>query len=263
MEKKYTSDVPVKLSAAGRFSAATKRIWSRIFRKPAAGMPPIWTQDISNLALVAAVAVAIVAPLDPVLAEMFGRSLWAPIVFLRSVTDAVKSHFYLIPAFAIMLLVTLLNLENYNIRQRQVALKAYGRSAFIFFAIALPGIGINIIKQFIGRGRPSTLEEFGPYVFHPFEFTHTFQGFPSGHSTTAGAIAMILVLWYPRWRWLIWPLGMVLASARIAANAHYLSDVVAGYSIGILATVAIARYLAARNLVFRSVSASLLPILRR
>jgi undecaprenyl-diphosphatase len=43
---------------------------------------------------------------------------------------------------------------------------------------------------------------------------------------------VVLALALPRWRWLVLPAGFLLALTRVAIQAHYLSDVCAGFALG-------------------------------
>jgi membrane-associated phospholipid phosphatase len=81
------------------------------------------------------------------------------------------------------------------------------------------------------RNNPSLIRD-GVYGFNPFHDGAGFASFPSGH--TAAVCAMVAVLWlcYPSYRWLY---GMVVAAVTIglvAANYHFLSDVIAGGFLG-------------------------------
>ncbi|MEM8542166.1 MAG: phosphatase PAP2 family protein, partial [Pseudomonadota bacterium] len=163
----------------------------------------------------------------------------------------------------IMTVISMQDWRSRSLSTQKMLVRAYERAAFIFFAIAIPGILINIAKQLIGRGRPRTFDEYGAYVFSPFEFTHQFQSFPSGHATTAGSLGMIVALYFPNLRWPALILAGVIAFARVPAKAHYLSDVLAGYLIGTLATLLIARWLASRATTFKMNPSALFPQLKR
>jgi membrane-associated phospholipid phosphatase len=104
-------------------------------------------------------------------------------------------------------------------------------AAFMFLSVALSGIVSNIVKRFIGRARPPLFETHGPFHFEPFSGA-LYESMPSGHATTDGAIAMSLAILFPKYRVPILIAGAYFALTRIVVGAHYLSDVVAGYSFG-------------------------------
>jgi membrane-associated phospholipid phosphatase len=102
------------------------------------------------------------------------------------------------------------------------------------FLLVLPmklGIEKGVVKQLVERERPFT--SIGP------EITvrgGTFEGlsFPSGHTTTAFAVAVLVAAFLPpRWRLLPIVWAFVVAIARLYEGAHNLLDVVAGAALGI------------------------------
>jgi membrane-associated phospholipid phosphatase len=110
--------------------------------------------------------------------------------------------------------------------------------------IALAGVvsGINgLIKWVVGRTRPFKLPGFDDaQPFHLEPFWHGIKGFwhqkdlcfPSGHATTAFALAAAVTMVRPRWGWLFIPLAILVGAERVLENAHYLSDVVGGAGLG-------------------------------
>ena len=63
--------------------------------------------------------------------------------------------------------------------------------------------------------------------------------FPSGHAARAAAVATTLSLALPAWTvlWLLWATAVSLA--RVALARHYLSDIFAGWLVGLLTAVLI------------------------
>ncbi len=105
---------------------------------------------------------------------------------------------------------------------------------FIFAGVALPGIVATLVKRAVGRGRPMHFDEYGDLSFGPNWGDWTFQSFPSGHATTAFALAAVVGFVSPRW---FYP-GLVIAAgiglSRVALGVHYTSDVIAGAVLGLL-----------------------------
>lgn len=67
------------------------------------------------------------------------------------------------------------------------------------------------------------------------------ESFPSNHATQAFALASAVSVSYPRVRWIAYGLATGVGLARIAHDAHWTSDVVAGAAIGTFAGRTVAR----------------------
>lgn len=105
-------------------------------------------------------------------------------------------------------------------------------SGFIFVAVAAPGAVAAILKVAIGRARPILMDDVGIFRFTPFAGDWRFAGFPSGHATTALALAWALYFLFG-WRALVVFFGAALLSlSRIVDGVHYFTDVVAGAALG-------------------------------
>lgn len=102
------------------------------------------------------------------------------------------------------------------------------------FALVLPlklGIEKGLVKQLVERERPFT--SVGPEI----DVRGTaFDGlsFPSGHTTTAFAVGILVSAFLPpRWRPVPMVWAVIVAIARMYYGEHNLLDVVAGASLGI------------------------------
>jgi lipid A 4'-phosphatase len=121
------------------------------------------------------------------------------------------------------------------------------RAGFIFAAVAIPGLLVDIFKPVFGRARPQLLFE-----RHLFGFTWSgphadLWSFPSGHSVTVAALAVALYAIYPP----LWPayaaLALLVIASRVIIDAHYLSDVIAGTYFGVIGAWALAAALRQRG----------------
>ena len=72
--------------------------------------------------------------------------------------------------------------------------------------------------------------------FHWFQGGGDYSGFPSGHMTVLTAFFAAVWLFYPRYRSISIGLTLVLAVALIVTDYHFLSDVIAGAYLGLIAT---------------------------
>jgi undecaprenyl-diphosphatase len=102
------------------------------------------------------------------------------------------------------------------------------RAALLGIAIFILGALVQAIKFTVRRSRP------------PGEWGSVYRAtdphsFPSGHAARAAMLAVLACLLGPTWfaiTVLIW--APLVSLARIITGLHYLSDVVAGISLGIL-----------------------------
>jgi membrane-associated phospholipid phosphatase len=107
--------------------------------------------------------------------------------------------------------------------------------------VFLSALVTHVMKFAIGRGRPDL--GVGPQVFDPFNWFGEYQSFPSGHSSAAATVAILLGVYFPTARWVFYCYAAVVGLERIIHNRHYTSDVLIGFVIGILAVYVCARWL--------------------
>ncbi|HEX7071890.1 MAG TPA: phosphatase PAP2 family protein, partial [Rhodothermales bacterium] len=97
-------------------------------------------------------------------------------------------------------------------------------------SVVLANLLTNVLKAAFGRSRP--YQDEGPSRFNPFSGN---TSFPSGHSATAFALVTPWMYYYPSpWTSGLLVLGAGTALSRVASNVHWVSDVVAGSTIGFL-----------------------------
>lgn len=108
--------------------------------------------------------------------------------------------------------------------------------AFLFAAIAVAGLAVDLLKVGLGRMRPKLLFNSDLYGFTWLAWHPDHWSFPSGH--TATFVALTTALWW------VWPqhllfyiiVAAIVAGSRVVVGAHYPSDVVAGALVAVLAT---------------------------
>jgi undecaprenyl-diphosphatase len=136
------------------------------------------------------------------------------------------------------------------------------RLAFLISAVALPGLLAAILKPLIGRARPYLTGEPDAFFYAPFAYfrelfvgtmpfpEYAFGSMPSGHATTAVAIAVAFSALWPRLWPLLWSFAIVICVTRLTIAVHHPTDVMVGAAIGGLGALAIRNYFAARRWVF-------------
>ncbi|MBK8976623.1 MAG: phosphatase PAP2 family protein [Planctomycetes bacterium] len=106
-----------------------------------------------------------------------------------------------------------------------VAVRDPTRRQLVLTSAIVGGLLCNLVKVLVGRVRPDG----DPYSW------------PSGHATTAFALAFALSYGRPRAPWGVWVFAVVLAASRVFLERHWPADVVAGFGTGLLAVAVSAR----------------------
>jgi membrane-associated phospholipid phosphatase len=102
------------------------------------------------------------------------------------------------------------------------------RHALPLLVAVLATAGLTVaIKRLTGRVRPS-FEQAGQFLGPVAAGAAEHQSFPSGHMASPVALSVCLSRMYPRARGLFWGLAVTCGLLRWVANAHWLSDVLAG-----------------------------------
>ncbi|MCK4861984.1 MAG: phosphatase PAP2 family protein [Rhodobacteraceae bacterium] len=120
------------------------------------------------------------------------------------------------------------------------------QSVFVFIAVALTGIFTMVAKGIVGRARPYLFDTEGPSGFDPFVFQSSYASWPSGHTTTAFAFVVAIVLLAPRLKYILLPVAILAGYSRMAVDAHYLADVIMGTTIGTIGAILVYQWLATK-----------------
>lgn len=228
------------------------RLWRAFWGPPTRALGPL--TPIPIFVTVAVIYIVIVGVtmlfLDPVGQDLRDDVSALTLRFFRIVTNLGNSGVWLWPCgIAIIALITFgkAKVRTLDVRLGQLTL----RLGFFFAAVALSGIIVTVSKRLIGRFRPNHLGDGSVWQFDLFAWTSNAASFPSGHATTAFAVATALTLLGGR---RVMPfafaVAFLVALSRIIVGAHFASDVVAGAIFGTFFTLWYARYLARRRIVF-------------
>ena len=252
-----------------RSIATLKGAWRCLKRKPReAVFQPLVPGQIgfrlfAGFVLIAIVVLMLVADEPLVLwARELLRDLPRLLAGFQTITHFGTSGWILTISAALGLLLSARNWRTLPRPEQLRSMDLYADANFVFFTVAIAGTSASLIKNTIGRARPKMLEQLGPHHFEFGAFEAIYATFPSGHSTTSGAICMAMAFLLPR----LWPFWVVLALlggvSRVAVGAHYPSDVLAGLAFGAGFVLLAARWLAQRRLMF-AFSDSAAPVRRR
>jgi len=118
------------------------------------------------------------------------------------------------------------------------------KATYIFAAVFASGAFTMVVKGMVGRARPYLHDSEGPFGFNPFSFQSHYASWPSGHTTTAFAMAAAVAIAYPKTRYIGLALAVLVAYSRMAVSAHYLADVTIGATVGTLGAILVYRWIA-------------------
>jgi undecaprenyl-diphosphatase len=169
------------------------------------------------------------------------------VAFFNGVTRWGQSDWILYPSFFLLVVSAVLARLLPDRLTKLALIEMIEVYAIIFVGVGLPGLLTNIVKRLIGRSRPELLDTIGSLGFHPFLNDYAYQSFPSGHTTTAFAAAMVLGFLAPRWFLLGLAYAVAIALSRLVVGAHYPTDVIGGAAVGTLGAYAVRDWFAARR----------------
>jgi undecaprenyl-diphosphatase len=102
-------------------------------------------------------------------------------------------------------------------------------------SLAVSALAATVLKVLIHRPRPwfeppdlANWEAYVTLAIHESKL----RAFPSGESATTFAVAWILAWGYPRLRWPLLAVAVMIAAGRVVVGAHQPSDVWAGGMLG-------------------------------
>lgn len=244
----------VNLREAGRLVAARWRS-----SKPQHGLSMF---KLAEFALLAGCAVLLIATIGlgiDSLSAQGARALpgWAVSLF-GAITLLGSSAYCTLLAGAAMVLPAMLA-SPARLPRVNAGLRILGeRGLYVLASLITSGMVSLIVKTLAGRARPQLLDEVGAFAFQGFGVGSQVTSFPSGHTTTAFALAMALSLVMPRWRRTLFSLAIAVGISRVAVGEHYPSDVLAGMCIGSATAYGLACLIARRGLAFRPGTARLI-----
>ena len=172
-------------------------------------------------------------------------SLW----WIRILTDFGKDE-YVLSALGVLLIAVALTAPAMRGIQRSLLLGLGTRLQFLFLAVAVSNLVTEVLKYCVGRGRPFVSGEANVFHFSHFAGNPAYASFPSGHATTAFALAFAISAVWPGTRFAMAVYAVIIAATRLVLLAHHPSDVVAGALIGIIGAMFVRYWFAARRLGF-------------
>lgn len=161
-----------------------------------------------------------------------------------------ESDWMLVPTLLVWAVARAIMVLPVGYRRHWLLKSVSSISGYIFVAVAIPGTVAALLKVAIGRARPLFLDDLGVLHFTPFAGDWRFAGFPSGHATTAFALAFALYHLFGRPGLLAFVGAFLISLSRIVDGAHFFSDVLAGAVLGSLGAMLVHRFFVQRGWIF-------------
>jgi undecaprenyl-diphosphatase len=121
------------------------------------------------------------------------------------------------------------------------------RFALMFLCIGLPVLAGEVLKGVIGRGRPFVGGKADAFHFAPGSWTEAYASLPSGHATTAAALAVAIAVLWPRLRFAALGYYLVICITRVVLLAHHPSDTIGGGILGAAGALLVIHWFASRK----------------
>lgn len=101
-------------------------------------------------------------------------------------------------------------------------------------------VGTLAVNTIVTQGLKYAVNEQRPYtkyplLIHPYDASETGHSFPSGHTSTAFALAASLSIEYKKWYFVVpaYAYATAVGYSRLYLGEHYPTDVLAGAAIGV------------------------------
>jgi membrane-associated phospholipid phosphatase len=134
--------------------------------------------------------------------------------------------------------------------------RAWGPWQFSERVVLAACVSLVLANQFrlslafvFGRYWPETWIDDNPsligdesYGFHPFHAGSAYASFPSGHAARTLAVAAVVWIAYPRWRWACVLASLATAVGLLGMDYHFVGDVIAGGFVGAIVGAYTSRY---------------------
>ena len=107
-------------------------------------------------------------------------------------------------------------------------------SVFLFLSIVLSGALTQLMKHILARPRPNYAIEDNFFGFSYFNLESSFHSFPSGHTSTIFAVALVLAVFTPNIKFFYFFFAGLVSFSRVVVGAHFFTDVVGGVVVAFI-----------------------------
>ncbi len=116
-------------------------------------------------------------------------------------------------------------------------LRKFSRASLhLFYSLLFCGILTILLKFLFGRMRPYGSDTFDPFTFVPFNGSHVYQSFPSGHTQVVFCLFAITWIYYRKYAPYVFIFSFTIALTRPMVFNHFFSDLIFGAAVGFFGT---------------------------
>ena len=118
--------------------------------------------------------------------------------FFVNITTLGDSLWYILISVLFIVIFYILKKINFLNKYKKIIDSINYYNFLLFFSILTSGIITQIIKHIVGRPRPNTFIFENEINYKFFTLDSNFHSFPSGHTATIFAVAMVCILAIPK-----------------------------------------------------------------
>ena len=156
------------------------------------------------------------------------------IEFFEKINTLGNSIWYFLIAFFSFIVCHFLSKINIFKKYRDNIKKIQFFNFLLFLSILSSGILTQLIKHVVGRPRPSVLNLQSEFGLKFFTFDSSFHSFPSGHTSTIFAVALVVSLMAPKLKYFFYFLAIIVSFSRIVVSEHYITDLIGGVAAALI-----------------------------
>ncbi len=105
---------------------------------------------------------------------------------------------------------------------------------YLFVSVLITGLLTQLLKHIVGRPRPNYTNLNDNVGFEFFSLGSEFHSFPSGHTSTIFSVALVLLFFFPKSKYIVLFFASIIAFSRVVVGAHFFTDVLGGIVVAYL-----------------------------